>query len=1494
MSDIPRINLPPSYLRINEVASEQQPLLRREDRPVGDPPSRQSQPNSGGNSSSQSQTPEQNNLNELMETLRQNQQEVVEQSYRQRHQLQRERNRQTSAAYIHGLEQTEQEILEDLIENREQAEENTLLYSQRIQQISREHISKLMQRKVDIRQQQQDELADEAVIEELIDETADKARSPILRRETRQLITQRQQDAKQDYIQAQQLPDELAEQAPAANASSLLDKAVNKLKKRLGNHQNSNLSAQEQMFLQPVFSDNLEQMAPRSNREDGIIRPNLSEVRESIKQGRQLESAQQESRYIPLEESHIVKFLTDQGIPPTYALIQTIKAASREQQDSSIYFMKGLELLLFAGANIDSDSLAFMSRQMHTFERYQRMVTLQKTLHFLMYKVAVAQNESQARPAVRGPVFEPLNEGDALLQQTFQVGAPNIPATARSGPLYQSMGLNQLSQLPLPTGSTDAAVEPELSQSPTQAEASPLASLEAALARVPQGLSGNQLQSLKHMWQQASPEAQQGFSQLVQMAEQLDIVPEVMPRFLNLVQTNATYLFSRLPALMALFGELNQQLNAMADPAGMLKPAAKSQLAQQLLLYLEHGEPVHYQALADELAGLKLPPATAVAWNARAQLPLTVQQALTQLSQQHPEATKGLNLLQQLLTQLDTDITWQKQFPAVLQQPASALAPRLQQLSHLLAPILEHLQLHPATLMTLGPSVQKNLTQALLQYLQTGDAKETLKQTALKLWQEPDMVRDPDMIIQERLKQAGLPPVEPALLRHIALLTAGNRDQIDAVALLLHGQFPVMPETIQVVQQYISRIPPQQRFQSISEILKYLSDDLVKLIGQQLRGGVAGAVTRPSLPAGENPAESLSRLLTAPAVSAWNYVQEDTEQFPLVQAALYQPANPRAWFAPLADGLRQLLAFVQYQSLSTGQSPLVGFLEKYLSLSQRHFQQLQQFFSPQQEGVGQWLQAVPQQLSVLEQGFEAELQQLEKEMYAQLGVAPAAEDHDQGWLGRVQNNVLAVLKWLQQTGGKGAANLVGLERQLMQQFNHLRRVLAGQSQLLADRGLFGSEAVMAEPMASPPFPSAAEWGGGPLTQDLVELQQYLQRFGLQVSDPLQLAHIRQQTGNSPEHLDAMMMLMQGNMPLLPAIIQRVAQYLKGIPAGERFKSTSEVLRFLSDELLELIDQESSPGLAGSRVGRTRSHTGEGAAGFSFDSSAGSSAQDDWQALVQQHFAATKADLHHKIGTALAQSSFLAQQGFRGLGQWLALSSGLSPQQQQQLLFHLSQLSVPELTSRLEHLQHILNPVLAQLQKTGTALTPAIQKEIFQAIFLLFKSPTHEKMLRKALAKIQPVGPQVSPERGDVVGTGALIPTGDPAVPKITQALLPLFIQGLNYPVEMLIQQRQDDEKQPGQRQDEVYLTVQTHTMGTCVIGLSLVGQKRLRIKLGVNNAKIQQFVQPYIDALQQQLSHLPWELDSVHCYVLPAEPPAANMMARQLYRRYHRQAIAAL
>jgi hypothetical protein len=71
-------------------------------------------------------------------------------------------------------------------------------------------------------------------------------------------------------------------------------------------------------------------------------------------------------------------------------------------------------------------------------------------------------------------------------------------------------------------------------------------------------------------------------------------------------------------------------------------------------------------------------------------------------------------------------------------------------------------------------------------------------------------------------------------------------------------------------------------------------------------------------------------------------------------------------------------------------------------------------------------------------------------------------------------------------------------------------------------------------------------------------------------------------------------------------------------------------------------------------------------------------------------------------------------------------------------------------------------------------------------------------------------------------------------------------------------------------------------------------QKRLRVRLGVENRTLHGWMQPYLEALSRKLEGLSFEIEPVQCYIVPTEQQGPNLIARQIRTRYRRSAIDAL
>jgi len=126
-------------------------------------------------------------------------------------------------------------------------------------------------------------------------------------------------------------------------------------------------------------------------------------------------------------------------------------------------------------------------------------------------------------------------------------------------------------------------------------------------------------------------------------------------------------------------------------------------------------------------------------------------------------------------------------------------------------------------------------------------------------------------------------------------------------------------------------------------------------------------------------------------------------------------------------------------------------------------------------------------------------------------------------------------------------------------------------------------------------------------------------------------------------------------------------------------------------------------------------------------------------------------------------------------------------------------------------------------------------------------------------------------------------------------MIPAYIQSLGYPVEICLQEN-PKEKESGSGKSggsQIQLSVKTHTLGTLIFQISTQG-KALHLRLGVEKKSTQAWIQPYLEALPQKLSDLPWEIQSLQTYLIAPEYQGHNLIARQMRTKYRQGAIDAL
>jgi hypothetical protein len=875
------------------------------------------------------------------------------------------------------------------------------------------------------------------------------------------------------------------------------------------------------------------------------------------------------------------------------------------------------------------------------------------------------------------------------------------------------------------------------------------------------------------------------------------------------------------------------------------------------------------------------------------------------------EARQGFTRLHQLLSTFDAapPANWEH----LWQQPTTQLYPLLSKLPGLLDPVLAHLDLNPYKQLMLPMTTQNRVIQAMGHLLASG-SPDSLKSALHQVLQEVPATRDPLRVVQDRLRHFGVDRDDGVLMQHLYQLSGGSRDRLDALAVLTRGGLPLLRQNIQLVQQYLQNIPPQLRFQSVSHILSHLSPKLIQLLDRHIQSGLMPAA--PTL--GDEPAilPMLQQLFGQP--------------LPPLPATLERLRSLIGGGTPSLLELEGELEPLLQQLSEVENTPETQLMRSYLTQLRAQMASLRDLLALPAQQLTPALLAdlrprIQQLLAQMRQSFEA--------LEAQVG---AEGDPDQSWVSRLCPCLQRLMGRMAPVAAS-SASLQTLLGSFVARLMPWAEGLQGLAQALRQPPVVAGATNLSPGLETPEETLGLLDQLTRLPQDEQELYHYLQRLGIAVPDAQQLGTILQLSEGSRDRLDAIGLLLKADLPLVPAHIQVIAQYVKDLPPQERFRSISQILVFLSDALIRQIQRE----LKGKDSPRLQDTKGLfGKRGMSLDSEAEQRAQmllgEVEEPLSEQTLEATRyllqsplpkqakplGQIQHMLNADLNPRLFLqpgqeplqrllyvvqhggldsvlmqaaeawlvqALQHIKGLQQllspqanvlatWLAgLSQRLQDEEEQY------QAALPELEAALAEAGVVLPTAqgLARLQKTAQALCQAMQQYPELAAELAGLPQEIERNLGGLQQQLDNLGLLVP-----VAAHTESLPT------PVQQLLLPLFVQGLNYPVEVSVQER-TPESGGGEKSTAINLSVKTHTLGNVLFTLVLT-QKRLRVRLGVENRTLHGWMQPYLEALSRKLEGLSFEIEPVQCYIVPTEQQGPNLIARQIRTRYRRSAIDAL
>lgn len=462
-----------------------------------------------------------------------------------------------------------------------------------------------------------------------------------------------------------------------------------------------------------------------------------------------------------------------------------------------------------------------------------------------------------------------------------------------------------------------------------------------------------------------------------------------------------------------------------------------------------------------------------------------------------------------------------------------------------------------------------------------------------------------------------------------------------------------------------------------------------------------------------------------------------------------------------------------------------------------------------------------------------------------------------------------------------------------------------------------------------------------MPQNPEALQRYLQLLGLPPPSPEQLQHILALAQNSRERLDAIGILLRSQMPLLPAHIQIIADYVRLLPPSERFRSISQILLYLSDALLAQMKSELQQPTAQARLrDLTRPQ------GWQPDPEAEQTGESLLHALAEEPSESTLESLRYLLQSPLPKTpsyleklqrlqhlplepKALLQPIQETLGHLLALVQGIrlqNPTHQQAAMAYLQhlqeffsqsqQLLMPTqqallgpwlmgLTDQLQRLEQTFMAHLAQFaQKLGFQQEAATEGWLTQVIRqvnqlveqLAAEIPEKREELDALRKRFQQAAGHLREELASLQLYTQIEPqlARNTSNPLPLQLIIPAFIQSLGYPVEILLQESPQREKgAKSQGGTQIQLNIKTHTLGTLLFSLEQ-RRSRLHIRLGVENVRIRDWLQPYLEALSQKLADFSWQVESLQTWIVPQGTASRNLIARQMYTRYRHSAIEAL
>jgi hypothetical protein len=541
-------------------------------------------------------------------------------------------------------------------------------------------------------------------------------------------------------------------------------------------------------------------------------------------------------------------------------------------------------------------------------------------------------------------------------------------------------------------------------------------------------------------------------------------------------------------------------------------------------------------------------------------------------------------------------------------------------------------------------------------------------------------------------------------------------------------------------------------------------------------------------------------------------------------------------------------------------------------------------------------------------------------------VLPPLEGHDspaENWPSRLPQRLYQLLKL-----GLSDAELHPILSAAQRLFPRLA-LLAGQLPLTA-------RATPPELWLPAEFPAEAlALPDAPLPDTPEALRVYLKACGLGEPSDARCSQLLRLAQGSRERLEALLLLTRAQMPLLPAHIQTMVEYVRLVPPGERFQSISQVLLYLSDALIARlkteIQQQPSPATLTQLLKAQDWQPDETARplceSLLRDTPTEPSPEtfESLRYLLQSPLPKTTQNLEklqlltqmdwhprqllQKIQEPLAhllallQTSLWGQQPQALPMQRYLLHLQQYFQQVQQLLSPGQQIAPgPWLLSLSTRLQALETDFLAKLPEYEAALhddsppLPGLFRRVIrqvgrQAERLASEQPERREEIQQALARFQQETHHLQEKLSALQGFMAAEQSQESGA---RQLLLPVWFQALGYPAEISIRERPEGEPgQSGRQQTEIQLKIDTHTLGPLLFSLHLRADG-LHLRLGVESARIRQWIQPYLEALAQKLGDLPWTIQTLQVWIMPQAHQGHNLITRQMYARYRRASIDAL